>query len=115
MTIRRVTEDTEIMDGDFILGNSIFAYGLCDRPGKVTGIRGKRIYYDRFHAEGVIDSTHMNRDQVRFICDTKDELEKLMFLSECKHRETTAAVQNIEHQYANEYEKHLRNLINGAA
>lgn len=115
MTIRHAAPEVEIKDGDFILGASITAYGLCSRPGKVTHISGKRIYYDRFHTDGVIDSTHMNRDQVRFICDAKEEVDSLMFLSDRKQREITAAVQNVEQAFGAQYDIHLSNLIKGAA
>lgn len=115
MTIRRATEEVEIKEGDFILGAGFVNYHLVGNAGKVTRIAGKRIYYDRQHAEGILDSTHMNRDQVRFVCDTQDEVEKLKFLSLCKYREMSTAVRDLELSYENSYETHLSMLIRGAA
>lgn len=117
MTIRRATTETEIKVGDFIAGASALVYGICGRPGQVTRISGKRIYYDRQlqDGSGKIESTHMNRDQVRFVCDTKEELNALMLLNESSYRDTSRAVENIERQFACEFEVRLIALIDGAA
>lgn len=113
MTIRRATEEVEIKEGDFILGSSVLPYGICGRPGKVTLVRGKRLYYDRIlqDGSGLIDSTHMNRDQVKFVCDTREEVDALMQLSETSYRRTSAAVRSLEEEYQNGFEGDLQALI----
>ena len=110
MTIRRANEYTELKQGDFILGAGFGPYHLVGNAGKVTSISGKRIYYDRFH-EDVIDSTHMNASQVRFVCDTKEEVDALLALSNRKYRETSAAVKEIEAKFEGAFEAQLKAMI----
>lgn len=113
MTIRRATPEVEVKVGDFIAGASGLIYGICGRPGRVTIISGRRIYYDRYLQDGsdLIDSTFMNRDLVRFVCDTKEELDALMSLSEDRNSSTSFAVRAIEEQYAATTETLLNGLI----
>jgi len=113
MTIRRATDDIEIKEGDYILGNPFINYHLVGNTGKVTRIAGKRIYYDRFH-DDVLDSTHMNHDQVRFVCDTKEEVEQLQIMSQARYRDISTAVSNLELRIGYEFDVRLNALVEGS-
>lgn len=113
MTIRRSIDAGEIKPGDYILGNSVLRYGICGRPGQVTRIAGKRIYYTRFlqDGSGKTEDTHMNRDQVLFVCDTEREMIALMQLSAEREHDISVAVANIEQDLSEQYDLRLSILV----
>ena len=116
MSIRRATPDIEVKIGDFIIGNSFITYHICGHAGKVTNISGKRIYYDRIiPGEEYIDSTYMNRDQVRFVCDTREEVDTLDSLSKERYRDTSANVRELEGRMASTSDALLTALIEASA
>jgi len=113
VTIRRSIDAGEIKPGNYILGSSVLRYVICGRPGQVTRIAGKRIYYTRFlqDGSGKTEDTHMNRDQVLFVCDTEREMIALMQLSAEREHAISVAVASIEQDLSAQYDFRLSILV----
>lgn len=87
MAITRITDKTEIKEGDLIVPDSSLINGLVSRPRLITKVAGQRLYYTRpDDAEPEEKEQYMTRKRALFKVDTLSEAALLLELSTAKRR-----------------------------
>lgn len=83
MAILKATKTTPISPGQWICGDSLIRDGICKSPRKVTRVSGQRVYFLDRHGE---EECYCSRHTIQFVCDTKEEGDRMHAISEAQRR-----------------------------
>jgi len=79
MSIRKITENTEISPDQYVCGKSKALHAICAPPRKVLRTGGERIYVANPHGED--EGEYFTRATALYLCDTIEEGEALLVIS----------------------------------
>jgi hypothetical protein len=100
MTITCVTNASTVLVGKWICGEPILRDGICNAPREVLRVSGHRVYFVNRDNE---ESFRLIKT-IKFVCDTKEEGERMHAISEAQIKTLQAAKKEFGLQISAELE-----------
>lgn len=108
MAIHKMTAETKVDIGQFVLPESIVTHGICDCAHRVSRVSGQRIY---FESEG--RERHVMRKTVSYVTNTQDEADQLIKLSRERWQSINAEIKRVTLEVGARIDTKVAALVSG--